>query len=103
MTERVLGEIALASGRRAEAQTLLERSRETLAELGETAELGRTEALLERLRTGAVYRNTIPDALGSTSSGSGVIAPPIVIADSAPAASMVMANVLAGLSTTTRK
>ncbi|HEX9495549.1 MAG TPA: adenylate/guanylate cyclase domain-containing protein [Candidatus Limnocylindria bacterium] len=54
MTERVLGEIALASGRRAEAQTLLERSRETLAELGETAELGRTEALLERLRTGAV-------------------------------------------------
>ena len=50
MTERVLAEIAIASDRLDEARALLERSRDTLAELGETAELGRTEALLERLR-----------------------------------------------------
>ena len=49
MTERVLAEIALAADQRVEARALLERSRETLAELGETLELRRTEALLERL------------------------------------------------------
>jgi hypothetical protein len=49
MTERVLAEIALAADQRAEARALLERSRDTLAELGEALELGRTQAVLERL------------------------------------------------------
>jgi class 3 adenylate cyclase/tetratricopeptide (TPR) repeat protein len=49
MTERVLAEIALAADQRVEARALLERSRDTLAELGEALELGRTQAVLERL------------------------------------------------------
>jgi hypothetical protein len=50
MTERVLGEIAWARGDAGGAQALLEASRQTLAELGEVAELARTEAVLQRLR-----------------------------------------------------
>ena len=49
MAERVRGEIALARGEGERARTLLESSRETLRELGEAAELARTEAVLARL------------------------------------------------------
>jgi len=49
MTLRVLGEIALAQGDRAGAKSALERSRATLIELDEPAELARTEAVLARL------------------------------------------------------
>ncbi len=49
ITERVLGEIALARGERGRARTVLESSRRTLAELGETAELARTEAVLRQV------------------------------------------------------
>jgi len=46
MAQRVLAEIALAREDRATARTLLETSRSTLSELGEIAELGRTEEVL---------------------------------------------------------
>ena len=49
MTERVLGEIALARGERERARELAERSLGSLAELGDEAEIGRTRALLARL------------------------------------------------------
>lgn len=49
MAERVLGEIAAARGDDANARTLLESSRTTLLELGEAAELARTEAAIARL------------------------------------------------------
>jgi tetratricopeptide (TPR) repeat protein len=49
MAERVLGEIALARGDGSAARALLESSRATLRELGEAAELARTEAVLVRL------------------------------------------------------
>ncbi len=49
MTQRALGEIAIARGDLAAARSLLEASRDRLAELGEAAELTRTEALLSRL------------------------------------------------------
>ena len=49
MAERVLGEIALARGDGGAARALLESSRVTLRELGEAAELARTEAVLARL------------------------------------------------------
>lgn len=49
MTRRVAGEIALARGDRATARALLEASRSRLAELGELAELARTEAALRSL------------------------------------------------------
>ena len=48
-TLRVLGEIALANGEPDAARALLEVSRETLTRLGDTFELARTEAVLERL------------------------------------------------------
>jgi class 3 adenylate cyclase/tetratricopeptide (TPR) repeat protein len=50
MTQRVMGEIALARGRVADARELLEASRRTLVEVGEAGELTRTEAVLERLK-----------------------------------------------------
>jgi adenylate cyclase len=46
MTQRVLGQIALARGKTATARTFLEASAGTLAELGESAELAQTEAVL---------------------------------------------------------
>ncbi len=49
MAQRVVAEVALARGRRDEARRLLDESRQTLAELGEIAELGKTEAVLQRL------------------------------------------------------
>jgi class 3 adenylate cyclase/tetratricopeptide (TPR) repeat protein len=49
MAERVLGEIAIAAGDRERARGLLEASARTLAEIEETAELARTQAVLERL------------------------------------------------------
>jgi len=49
MTQRIQGEIALARGEAEVARGWLEESRATLAELGEDAELARTEALLARL------------------------------------------------------
>jgi len=49
MAARVLGEIALARGDANAARTLLESSREMLRELGEAAELARTDAVLARL------------------------------------------------------
>jgi hypothetical protein len=49
MTQCVLGQIAVASGRRDEGLELLARSRGTLIELGEAAELARVEAVLARL------------------------------------------------------
>jgi len=49
MAQRVLGEIALARGDRHSARGLLETSRDRLAELGEAAELARTEAVLGSL------------------------------------------------------
>jgi adenylate cyclase len=49
MSQRVLGEIALARGDVEEARDLLERSRVTLAEVHEAAELQRTEEVLRRL------------------------------------------------------
>lgn len=49
MSERVRGEIALARGDRAAAQELFAASREALRELGEWAELQRTEAAIARL------------------------------------------------------
>jgi tetratricopeptide (TPR) repeat protein len=48
-TLRVMGEIALARGEPHAARALLLISRETLAALGDTPELARTEAALERL------------------------------------------------------
>ena len=50
MTQRVLGEIALARGDAQSAQNLLEASRQTLADVGEAGELARTEAVLSRLK-----------------------------------------------------
>jgi len=49
MTQRVLAEIALARNDPATARQLLEASRRTLADVGEAAELARTEAVLRRL------------------------------------------------------
>jgi len=49
MAQRVLAEIALARQDRATARTLLETSRSTLTELGEIAELRRTEEVLRRV------------------------------------------------------
>jgi tetratricopeptide (TPR) repeat protein len=49
MTQRVLAQIALARGETTEARRLLEASRRTLAEIGEAAELARTEVLLREL------------------------------------------------------
>jgi adenylate cyclase len=49
MTQRVMGEIALARGDTSTARQLLEASRATLAEVGEAGELARTEAVLRRL------------------------------------------------------
>ena len=49
MTQRVMGQIALARGQLSDARRLLEASRRTLAEVGEAAELARTEALLNGL------------------------------------------------------
>jgi class 3 adenylate cyclase/tetratricopeptide (TPR) repeat protein len=49
MTQRVLGQLALATGDRTEARRLLEASRHTLAEVGEAAELARTQAVLREL------------------------------------------------------
>ncbi len=49
MSKRVLGEVALARGDAAAARALLEESRLTLAQLGEVAELARTEAVLRKL------------------------------------------------------
>ena len=46
--ERVLAQIALARGDEAHARELLERSRQTFAELGEEAELARTDAIRSR-------------------------------------------------------
>jgi len=46
MAQRVLAEIALARGQKSAARAMLESSRDTLAELGEAAELARTEAVL---------------------------------------------------------
>jgi len=45
----VLAQIALRQGAVAEARRLLEASRRTLAEVGEAAELARTEAVLATL------------------------------------------------------
>ncbi|MDQ3808972.1 MAG: AAA family ATPase [Chloroflexota bacterium] len=47
-TMRVMGEIALARGQASLARALLELSRQTLAELGDTLELARTQAVLAR-------------------------------------------------------
>src|SRR5438105_1004325 len=49
MTQRVLAQIAIRRGEIAEARRLLEASRGTLAEVGEAAELARTEELLREL------------------------------------------------------
>jgi class 3 adenylate cyclase/tetratricopeptide (TPR) repeat protein len=49
MTQRVMGEIALARGEVDAARQLLEASRQTLAQVGEAAELARTEEVLRRL------------------------------------------------------
>jgi hypothetical protein len=49
MTQRVMAQIALARGQLSEARRLLEASRQTLADVGEAAELARTEALLRDL------------------------------------------------------
>jgi len=49
-TLRVMAEIALARGEPAEARALLEVSRETLRKLGDTLELARTEAVLQRMK-----------------------------------------------------
>jgi tetratricopeptide (TPR) repeat protein len=49
MTQRVMGEIALARGDVRTARELLETSRRTLAEVGEAGELARTEAILRTL------------------------------------------------------
>jgi DNA-directed RNA polymerase sigma subunit (sigma70/sigma32) len=49
MTQRVLAQVALRHADVPEARRLLEASRHTLAEVGELAELARTEALLESL------------------------------------------------------
>ena len=54
ITQRTLGEIALARGDIAGARSLLETSRDRLAELGETAELAQTQATLAGIpKTGA--------------------------------------------------
>jgi hypothetical protein len=45
----VLGEIALENGEPDAARALLEVSRETLTRLGDTLELARTEAVLQKL------------------------------------------------------
>jgi class 3 adenylate cyclase/tetratricopeptide (TPR) repeat protein len=49
MTERVLAEIAFSRGDRDQARRLLEASRQTLAEVGEAAELERADELLRQL------------------------------------------------------
>jgi adenylate cyclase len=49
ITQRVMGEIALARGDVSGARELLDASRRTLAEVGEAGELVRTEAVLARL------------------------------------------------------
>src|SRR5262249_38776324 len=49
MAQRVIGEIALARGEVGAARELLEASRRVLTEVGEPAELARTEAVLHRL------------------------------------------------------
>jgi tetratricopeptide (TPR) repeat protein len=51
MTQRVLGQIALKRGDIAAARRLLEASRQTLAEVGEAAELARTEEVIAALPT----------------------------------------------------
>jgi adenylate cyclase len=51
ITQRVLGEIALARGAMDEARQLLEVSRRTLTDLGDAAELERTESVIRRLTT----------------------------------------------------
>jgi predicted ATPase/class 3 adenylate cyclase len=56
ITQRTLGEIALARGDVSEARSLLETSRDRLRELGEVAELGFTEGLLQRLSEKAPAR-----------------------------------------------
>ncbi|HEY3057617.1 MAG TPA: tetratricopeptide repeat protein, partial [Chloroflexota bacterium] len=48
-TLRVLGEIAIAGGASQSARALLEESRELLQQLGDTPELAKTEAVLERV------------------------------------------------------
>ena len=53
MTQRVLAQVALLRGEVHEARTLLEASRRTLAEVGEAAELARTEAVLRELPSAA--------------------------------------------------
>jgi adenylate cyclase len=49
LARRMLAQVALARGDAAEARSLLEASRATLAEIGEEAELARTDALLQGL------------------------------------------------------
>jgi hypothetical protein len=49
MTQRVLAQLALTRDDRPDALRLLEASRQTLTELGDAAELGRTEATLRDL------------------------------------------------------
>jgi predicted ATPase/class 3 adenylate cyclase len=56
ITQRTLGEIALARGDVSEARSLLETSRDRLRELGEVAELGFTEGLLQRISEKAPAR-----------------------------------------------
>jgi tetratricopeptide (TPR) repeat protein len=51
ITQRVLGEIALARGAMDEARHLLEVSQRTLTDLGDAAELERTESVMRRLTT----------------------------------------------------
>ena len=48
-TERVLGQIALARGDREKARRHLEESRAVLRDVGDAAELARTEAVFSRL------------------------------------------------------
>jgi hypothetical protein len=51
MTQRTIGQIALARGDLESAEQLLVLSRQTLADAGEIAELARSEALLQSLRS----------------------------------------------------